>query len=145
MRTLDERATVSTTLTVFFDGQFWVGVAERRSAGGVEACRIVFGAEPTNEEIYQLVLKKWATLSFSSAVEDATMRRKNGNPKRRQRAAAREAARARPSTKAQEALAVMRESRKDARHAHQAALRQADKQERYEQKQAKRHRKRKGH
>lgn len=145
MRTLDERTGISTTLTVFFDGQFWIGVAERRSGGRIEACRMVFGAEPTNEEIYQLVLKKWAALSFSSAVEDVETQRRVGNPKRRQRAAAREAARARPSTKAQEALAKEQEARKDARRALQAARRQTDKQEQYKQKQAKRRRKRKGH
>lgn len=145
MRTLGERAGISTTLTVFFDGQFWIGVAERRSGGHIEAYRMVFGAEPTNEEIYQLVLKRWATLPFSPSVEDTVEQRKIGNPKRRQRAAAREAARARPSTKAQEALAKEREALKDARTEQRATRRQTDKQERYKQKQAKRHRKRKGH
>lgn len=145
MRTLDERAGISTTLTIFFDGQFWIGVAERRSGGRIEACRMVFGAEPTNEEIYQLVLKKWAALSFSSAVEDVATQHKVGNPKRRQRAAAREAARARPSTKAQEALAREREARDHARVEQRTARRQAAKQERYERKRAKKRRKHKGH
>lgn len=145
MRTLDERTGISTTLTVFFDGQFWIGVAERKSRGRIEACRMVFGAEPTNEEIYQLVLKRWTALSFSSAVEDVETQRRVGNPKRRQRAAAREAARARPSTKAQEALAKEREALKGARAEQRVTRRQTDKQERYEQKQAKRHRKHKGH
>lgn len=144
MRTLDEKAVVSVTLTVYFDGQFWMGVAERRGGGRIEAYRIIFGAEPTNEEIYQLVLKRWATLPFSPAVEDTVEQHKIGNPKRRLRAAAREAARARPSTKAQEALAKEREALKDARTEQRAARRQVAKQERYEQRQAKKRRKHKG-
>ena len=103
---------VASTLTVYHDGQFWVGIAERQTACGIEACRIVFGKEPTNEEVYQFVLDRWDALEFSAAVESERTERHRINPKRRQREASREAERARPSTKAQEALARERESRK---------------------------------
>lgn len=49
---------ISTTLTVYFDGHFWVGIAERIDSERLEACRIVFGAEPSNEDIYQFVLRQ---------------------------------------------------------------------------------------
>ena len=42
---------VSSTLTVYHDGQFWVGLAEHVEGGRYGAARIVFGAEPSDEEI----------------------------------------------------------------------------------------------
>ena len=55
---------VSSTLTVYHDGQFWVGLAEHVEDGRYDAARIVFGAEPSNEEILQFVVSKWAKLAF---------------------------------------------------------------------------------
>lgn len=55
---------VSSTLTVYHDGQFWVGLAEHVEDGRYGAARIVFGAEPSNEEILRFVVSKWAKLSF---------------------------------------------------------------------------------
>lgn len=40
----------STTFTVYFDGQFWVGIVERIEEGGFSAARVVFGAE-TNPDV----------------------------------------------------------------------------------------------
>ena len=55
---------VSSALTVYHDGQFWVGLAEHVEDGRYGAARIVFGAEPSNEEILRFVVNKWAKLSF---------------------------------------------------------------------------------
>ena len=55
---------VSSTLTVYHDGQFWVGLAEHVEGGRYGAARIVFGAEPSDEEILRFVVSKWAKLSF---------------------------------------------------------------------------------
>ena len=55
---------VSSTLTVYHDGQFWVGLAEHVEDGRYGAARIVFGEEPSNEEILRFVASKWAKLSF---------------------------------------------------------------------------------
>ena len=49
---------VSSTLTVYHDGQFWVGLAERVEDGGYGVARIVFGAEPSDEEILRFVVNK---------------------------------------------------------------------------------------
>ena len=40
---------VSSTLTVYHDGQFWVGLAEHVEDGRYGVARIVFGAEPSDE------------------------------------------------------------------------------------------------
>ena len=82
----------SITFTVYFDGQFWVGTVERVEEGGLSAARVVFGAEPSEEEILKFILERWDTLRFSPEVE-AERRREPGNPKRRQREAAKAAAR----------------------------------------------------
>ena len=50
---------VSSTLAVYHDGQFWVGLAEHVEDGRYGVARIVFGAEPSDEEILQFVAGKW--------------------------------------------------------------------------------------
>lgn len=103
----------SITFTVHFDGQFWVGTVEKTEESGLSAARVVFGAEPSDEEILRFVLERWDTLRFSPEIE-AEREKRPVNPKRRQREAAKTAAKASPSTKAQQALAEMREQSKTA-------------------------------
>ncbi|WP_243726721.1 YjdF family protein [Actinocrispum wychmicini] len=43
--------------TVYFDGQFWVGVLEVHDEDGVRAARHVFGPEPTNAELLQFACR----------------------------------------------------------------------------------------
>ena len=120
-------ASVSAQLTVFFDGRFWVGVLEHHELrhGGdansraitVRAARHVFGAEPSDVELYDFLLTHGETLIDRAAasppvpaprsVDSSSTPRPN--PKRAARQAAKEAARARPSTAAQAALATARE------------------------------------
>lgn len=137
---------ISTTFTVYFDGQFWVGVAERIDGKDLEACRVVFGAEPSDEEIYRFVLRRWCRLSFSAPIEASSSSRKHpGNPKRRQCEAAKEAARARPSTKAQQALALEREERKLESRSRSSAKAEELARARYNRKRDKRRQKHRGH
>ena len=56
---------VSSVLTVFHDGQFLVGLAERVEDGRYGVARIVFGAEPPDEEILQFVRSKGRSSRFS--------------------------------------------------------------------------------
>jgi hypothetical protein len=50
------------TMTVFFDDPFWVAVLELHHDGRVRAARQVFGAEPTDAEIYQYLLRYGSAL-----------------------------------------------------------------------------------
>ena len=43
-------------LTVFFEGPFWVGVFERISDGKLSACKVIFGAEPRDCEVWDFIL-----------------------------------------------------------------------------------------
>lgn len=75
---------VSSTLTVYHDGQFWVGLAEHVEDGRYGVARIVFGAEPSDEEILRFATSKWAELAFFG--DEATETSKPAkNPKRRAR------------------------------------------------------------
>lgn len=135
---------VSSTLTVYHDGQFWVGLAEHVEDGRYGAARIVFGAEPSNEEILRFVVSKWAKLSFFG--HNSTEASKPAkNPKRRAREAAKALKQPAMSTKAQQALANQRETMK--RESAQArSQRRADEAEaRFEQRKLKRKQKHRGH
>ena len=120
-------ASISAQFTLSFDGRFWVGVLElherRRGAeandqgGTVRAARHVFGAEPSDAELYDFLLTHGGALIDRAAacppvpasrpVNSSSAPRPN--PKRAARQAAKEAARVRPSTAAQAALATARE------------------------------------
>jgi hypothetical protein len=97
---------VSSTFTVFFDGQFWVGVLEITENGTVRAARHVFGAEPTGPELYAFGLGDFAELldAASAGVPVVTGASQRVNPKRAARLAARERATRPVSTAAQDAM-----------------------------------------
>ena len=135
---------VSSTLTVYHDGQFWVGLAEHVEGGRYGAARIVFGAEPSNEEILRFVVSEWEKLSFFGG-EPAEVSKPAKNPKRRAREAAKALKQSAMSTKAQQVLVNQRETMK--RESAQArSRRRADEAEaRFEQRKLKRRQKHRGH
>ena len=135
---------VSSTLTVYHDGRFWVGLAERVEDGRYGVARIVFGAEPSDEEILQFVTSKWAKLAFfgddpSEASEPAT------NPQRRAREASRALKQPAMGTKAQQALARQRETMKRESIRARSRRRADETEARFEQRKLKRKQKHRGH
>ena len=52
-------------LTILFDDPFWIGLYEREDDTEYSVCRIVFGAEPRDQEVYAYLLEHWRTLRFS--------------------------------------------------------------------------------
>ena len=138
------QVSVSSTLTVYHDGQFWVGLAEHVEDGGDGAARIVFGTEPSDEEILQFVASKWEKLSFFGD-EPTEASKPARNPKRRAREAAKALKQPAMSTKAQQALAAQREAMKQ-ESAHARSRRRAEEAEaRFEQRKLKRKQKHRGH
>ena len=135
---------VSSTLTVYHDGQFWLGLAEHVEDGRYGAVRIVFGAEPSNEEILRFVVNKWAKLSFFCH-DSSEANKPAKNPKRRSREAAKALKQPAMSTKAQQALASQWEAMKR-ESARARSRRRADEAEaRFEQRTLKRKQKHRGH
>ena len=134
----------SSTLTVYHDGQFWVGMFERACDGQLSVCRVVFGAEPSNEGIQEFICNRWNSLRFTEAIACAEASRQASSPKRRQREAAREMKRHGPSTKAQQALSKEREAAAKQRKAASRDQRETEKQQRFELRQQKRKEKHRG-
>ena len=78
--------------TVLFQPPFWVGIAERWEKEGYSAAKVVFGAEPTDAQLYEWLEKEWHRLDFSPAEEGERPVKEHGNPKRAQREARRPSA-----------------------------------------------------
>ena len=105
---------METKLTVYFDDPFWVGVFERIEDGKLSVCKVTFGAEPKDYEVWEFVLKHYYELKFSSAVETGS-RSAADNPKRRQRNARKQLERTGIGTKSQQALQMQLEQNKQER------------------------------
>jgi len=131
-------------LTVYFEEPFWVGVFERVSGGKLSACKVTFGAEPKDYEVWAFVLKHYYELKFSPAVR-ADARRAPGNPKRRQREAKRQVQTSGVGTKSQQALQLQREATKTERKRISREEQEAQKRRQFDLKRQKRREKHKGH
>ena len=44
------------SLTILFEDPFWIGLYERFDEDKYEVCKITFGAEPKDYEVYELRL-----------------------------------------------------------------------------------------
>lgn len=135
---------VSSTLTVYHDGQFWVGLAEHVEGGRYGVARIVFGAEPSDEEILRFVTSEWEKLSFFGDKATETSKPAK-NPKRRAREAAKALKQPAMSTKAQQALAARREAMKRESAQARSQRRTDEAEARFEQRKLKRKQKHRGH
>lgn len=137
------------TFSVYYDGQFWVGVLEITDDSGVRAARHVFGGEPSNAELEQFARHEYGGLLdralAAPPVPAASRPTARVNPKRLARLAAREQA-ARPVTSAaQDALRLAHEQ---AGHENRAAAKRrrlVDAEQRRAQADRKRKAKRRGH
>ena len=137
--------TANAKLTVFFDPPFWAGVFERESGGRYEACRVVFGAEPRDFEVYAYILDHYDRLEFSPALPTEVSAEREISPKRAQRLARRQTQSAGIGTKAQQALQLQREQQKTERRAVSRENREAEEVRRYQLRQEKRNEKHRGH
>ena len=128
---------VSGKLTVFFEEPFWVGLFECISEGKLSVCKVTFGAEPKDYEVYDFVLKNYYQLRFSLAV--ATDVKESGcNPKRIKREVRKQIQNTGIGTKSQQ------EQLKTERKTVSREQREAQKQRQFELKQQKRKEKHRG-
>ena len=134
---------VSGRLTVFFEDPFWVGVFECISDGKLSVCKVMFGAEPKDYEVYGFVLKNYYQLRFSPAV--ATDVKETGrNPKRIQREVRKQVQNAGIGTISQQALKLQQEQWKTERKTAGRKRREAEKERLFELKQQKKKEKHRG-
>ena len=133
----------STKLTVFFEAPFWIGVFERIERRKLSVCKVVFGAEPKDYEVWEYLLKNYSRLRFSPSVE-TVVKKESVNPKRLQRKIRKETVATGISTKSQQALQMQREENKLVRKALSRKQCEAEKQRQFELKQQKRKEKHRG-
>ena len=132
------------SLTVFFEDPFWVGVFERIDDGKLSVCKVTFGAEPKDYDVWEFILQNYDKMVFSPAVETETKQTAD-NPKRRLRNARKQTERSGIGTKSQQALQMQWEEMKTERRQISREQRDAEAQRRFEMKQMKKKEKRRGH
>ena len=132
-------------LTILFDDPFWIGLYEREDDTEYSVCRIVFGAEPRDQEVYAYLLEHWRTLRFSPPRPGTEHLPPPKSPKRRQREARRMTQAAGIGTKAQQALKLQQEQGKQARLARTRQQREAEEARKFQLRQARRKEKHRGH
>ena len=130
-------------LTVYFEAPFWVGVFERIENGKLSVCKVTFGEESKDYEVWEFILKNYYQLKFSPSV-DIVVKKEATNPKRVQREVRKQAAAAGIGTKSQQALQLQREVNILERKAVSREQREAEKQRRFELKQQRRKEKHRG-
>lgn len=134
----------SEKLTVYFEEPFWVGVFERVDNNKLSVCKVTFGAEPKDYEIWEFILKYYYDLKFSSVVE-TEIKQVADNPKRRSRNARKQVKNTGIGTKSQHALKLQQEESKVEHRQISKEQRDAEKQKQFELKQQKRREKHRGH
>ena len=130
-------------LTVYFDDPFWVGVFERIEDGTLSACKVTFGAEPKDYEVWEFILKHYYELKFSPAVETG-VRQTADNPKRRQRSARKQLEHTGIGTKSQQALQMQLEQNKQERKLKSREQKQAEAERQFALKQQRKKEKHRG-
>ena len=131
-------------LTVFFEEPFWVGVFEKTENGKLSVSKIIFGAEPRDNEVFEYFQKHYKELRFSPAV--ATVASKTvSNPKRMQREARRQTSASGIGTRSQQAIKLQQEQNKLIRKTKSREQKEAEKERQFELRQLKKNEKHKGH
>lgn len=131
-------------LTVLFEEPFWIGLYEREWEGRYEVCKITFGAEPRDREIYDFLLKNWSCLRFSPSLDAGEAQERRVNPKRMQRLIQKQTAQSGVGTKAQQALKLQQEQRKTERKTRSRQQRETEKERQFALRQEKRKEKHRG-
>ncbi|WP_442603941.1 YjdF family protein [Paenibacillus sp. KN14-4R] len=101
-------------LTVFYNGQYWVGVVEHQIGSKLKVCQFIFGAEPKDGEVMSFIqhqMPKLLSLARQQ-IEITPPCERRINPKRLARQIAKETQVRGVSTFAQEAMKLEIESRK---------------------------------
>ena len=132
------------SLTILFEAPFWIGLYERTDGGKYEVCKITFGSEPKDYEVYEFLLKNWHKLKFSPPIQAEVSIERKLNPKRMQREIHSKLQEPGIGTKAQQALKLQHEQNKLERKTISREQREAEKERQYELRQQKKRDKHRG-
>lgn len=132
-------------LTVLFEDPFWVGIFERNDGKHYSVAREVFGAEPTDIEVYQFVISKLSTLRFTTPIKEDKKKIRKINPKRLQREVIKSSQKATGVSKAQDVMRIELEKNKKISKEKSKLRKEMEEQRKFDLKQAKKKKKQKGH
>ena len=135
---------MKSSLTILFEAPFWIGLYERIDGDKYEVCKITFGAEPKDYEVYDFLLKNWQTLKFSPPVKADRIEERKINPKRMQWEINSQLQDRGIGTKAQQALKLQHEQNKLERKIQSREQREAEKERQYALRQEKKKAKHRG-
>lgn len=138
------KAMYKSSLTIMFENPFWIGLYERFDNGNYEVCKITFGAEPKDYEIYDYLLQNWHKLKFSPPIKTDKIKDRKINPKRMQREINSQLEDKGIGTKAQQALQLQREQSKVEKRARTKEQKEAEKERQYALRQEKKKAKHRG-
>jgi len=135
---------IKTSLTILFENPFWIGLYERIDNEKYEVCKITFGAEPKDYEVYDFLLYNWNKLRFSPPVRTDSVEERRINPKRMQREISGQLQDKGIGTKAQQALKLQHEQGKIERKIQSREQKEAEKERQYALRQEKKKAKHRG-
>ncbi len=135
---------VSIKLTIYFEEPFWVGIFERSIDEKFSVCKVVFGAEPKDNEIFGLVLNRYSKLKYSPEILYEKAFKEKVNPKRVQRDVKKQLNNKGVSTKSQQALKLQQEQNKTIRKIKTKEQKELEKEKLYSLRQQKKREKHKG-
>lgn len=107
-------------------------------------CKVTYGAEPKDYEVWDFIPKHYYELKFSPAIE-TEVKQTADNPKRRQRNARNQLKTLGIGTKSQQALQMQHEVMKTQREQISKERQEAEKHRQFDLKQQKRNAKHRGH
>ena len=102
----------SLELSIFHDGQFFIGLVEYREKDKVKLVKFTFGTEPNSAEIFNFIYDHLDELMNQTKVSIEKKKPKKVNPKRLQRQVAKEQKQPKTSTYAQKAIKKEQEMKK---------------------------------
>ena len=127
-----------------FEDPFWIGLYERVRDGTYEVCKITFGAEPKDYEVYSFLLQNWNKMRFTLPIKTEKIEKRKINPKRLQRQISSQLEDRGMGTKAQQVLQLQREQNKAAKRIKTKEQKEIERKQQYALRQEKKKAKHKG-
>ena len=132
------------SFTILFEDPFWIGLYERVRDGTYEVCKISFGAEPKDYEVYSFLLQNWNKMRFTLPIKTEKIEKRKINPKRLQRQISSQLEDRGMGTKAQQVLQLQREQNKAAKRIKTKEQKEIERKQQYALRQEKKKAKHKG-
>ena len=127
-----------------FENPFWIGLYERIDGDKYEVCKITFGAEPKDYEVYSFLLQNWNKMRFTLPIKTEKIEKRKINPKRLQRQISSQLEDRGMGTKAQQVLQLQREQNKAAKRIKTKEQKEIERKQQYALRQEKKKAKHRG-